>query len=68
MAGLDPAIHEAGQQSQILRLNARHFIMDCRVEPGNDEREVAECVGDVSEQVSAMSPGLNSQARVTAGD
>jgi hypothetical protein len=25
--------------------------MDCRVEPGNDEREVAECVGDVSEQV-----------------
>jgi len=25
--------------------------MDCQVEPGNDEREFAERVGDVSEQV-----------------
>jgi hypothetical protein len=42
MAGLDPAIHEAGQQVKSYGGMRRHFIMDCRVKPGNDEREVSD--------------------------
>jgi hypothetical protein len=40
MAGLDPGIHEAEQQSAALRQCSLRVIMDCRVKPGNDaERE-----------------------------
>src|SRR5437868_4210659 len=56
MAGLDPAIHEAGQQVKSYLGNARLLIMDCRVKPGNDEREVAGCVGDVSEPWERRQP------------
>jgi hypothetical protein len=38
MPGLDPGIHDAAQQSKpyVFFFNG---LMDCRVKPGNDERE-----------------------------
>jgi hypothetical protein len=42
MAGLDPATMKPQGETQPYRLNLRTFIMDCRVKPGHDEREVAE--------------------------
>src|SRR6185503_16230890 len=38
LPGLDPGIHEAARRTQFYRLYSRTFIMDCRVELGNDER------------------------------
>ena len=36
----DPRIHEAAQRLKSYGCNTRRFIMDCRVKPGKDEREV----------------------------
>jgi hypothetical protein len=42
MRGLDPRIHADLPQSKPLRQGRRSlFSMDCRVEPGNDERRKA---------------------------
>ena len=38
----DPAINEAVQRSRAYGCHARRFTMDCRVKPGNDEREAVE--------------------------
>src|SRR5262245_117241 len=36
MRGLDPRIHEAVQRLKPYGCHPLHFIMDCRVKPGND--------------------------------
>ena len=41
MPGLDPGIHEAVQPVTNLRFCFLQLLMDCRVKPGNDEREDA---------------------------
>ena len=38
----DPGTHEACRRDT-LRLNRRTLIIDCRVKPGNDNREVGHC-------------------------
>ena len=40
MPGLDPGIHEAVQRLRLYGYHPLRFIMDCRIKPGNDEREV----------------------------
>ena len=39
MRGLDPRIHEEAQPARPLRLCMLSGLMDCRVKPGNDNRE-----------------------------
>jgi hypothetical protein len=39
MPGLDPGIYTAAQQDNSYKLIFWIVIMDCRVKPGNDERE-----------------------------
>jgi hypothetical protein len=37
MRGLDPRIHDEGQQALTYVYSPLRVIMDCRVKPGNDQ-------------------------------
>jgi hypothetical protein len=58
MPGLDPGIHEALLQQQPYGCRLRHINMDCRVKPGNDEREAASSKACLNDFVSAISAAL----------
>jgi hypothetical protein len=44
MRGLDPRIHEESPDLTTLRLSLRGSLMDCRVKPGNDNREMVRTI------------------------
>jgi hypothetical protein len=46
MRGLDPRIYDAVPCMQVVLILLLRFIMDCRVKPGNDSREVVQPRGN----------------------
>jgi hypothetical protein len=36
MPGLEPGIHDESPESNLVKLDLREGLMDCRVKPGND--------------------------------
>jgi hypothetical protein len=54
MLGLDPGIHEAEQPTEPYGCHSQHFIMDCRVKPGNDAERMPLVYGENAALVFAQ--------------
>ena len=62
MRGLDPRIHDEQQQQVALhRMIAMKVIMDCRVKPGNDQREAAALNPELA---AAFAAGIDAQEQI----